>query len=82
MFMIPSFYEDVPTKDDAINMMTRLGGGGLLAGMKAFDVIWEDHIAQPDADDDEFFSRWCYEANAYNVVYENFGKLFAAEIKF
>ena len=30
-------------------------------------------------DDDDFFSTWCYEVNAYNVVYAKMQPLFAGE---
>lgn len=76
MFRIPSFYEDKPTFKDAWKVMSFCGDNDALAGMQFMNRKWEAHCADPEADDDEFFENWSYEANAYNVVFEDMGKLF------
>lgn len=76
MFRIPNFFEMTMTFDEAWNTMTRFGRGDCLEGMEAMNRVWEEYIASDDQDDDEFFSNWCYEVNAYNVVFEGMGKLF------
>jgi len=80
MFQIPDFFVDVPTFDEAWDTMTRFGRGDCLEGMNAMNRVWEEYIASDDQDDDEFFSNWCYEMNAFNVVFEGMGKLFG-EVK-
>jgi|TARA_B110000259_G_C13948070_1_gene375588 hypothetical protein len=76
MFAIPEYYVEVPTFKDAVVTMTRHGGGTLLDGMKGMDITWKDYCASDSQDDDEFFTRYEYEVNAYNVVYDNMSKLF------
>ena len=77
MFRIPDFYELELSFEDAVGVMTRYGRGDLLEGMKALDRVWTEHCANPECDDDDLFSNWCYEFNAYNVVFEGMSKLFA-----
>lgn len=77
MFRIPSFYEmEMPFKE-AARLMTLHGRGDLLEGMKAMDRSWVEHCHNPEGDDDEYFSYYEYEVNAYNVVFSNMSKLFA-----
>lgn len=77
MFRIPDF-EMMPemTFDEAVNIMKGRAQGDLLAGLQSMDALWADYIASDDQDDDEFYSNWCYEVNAYNVVVENMRPLF------
>lgn len=80
MFRIPHFYqEDNLDFNVAADCIIRFGGGDLLTGMKKMDQLWSDYVNLPgeEQDDDEFFGSWCYEVNAYNVVYEGMAKLFA-----
>ena len=76
MFRIPSFYQDTVDFKTAWNTITNCGRGDALEGMNAMNRVWEEHCASED-DDDEFYDNYEYEANAYNVVFENMGKLFA-----
>lgn len=80
MFTIPTYYQDTPTFQDAWNTMKQHGRGDVLEGMNAMQRAWEEHCASPgvhcDLDDDEFWDNYQHEANAYNVVFENMGKLF------
>ena len=76
MFRIPNFYQEEVEFSQAWKTMSRHGRGDCLEGMKSMDRIWAEHCATPDADDGDFFSNWCYEVNAYNVVYEGMGQLF------
>jgi len=84
MFRIPSFHQmsesEMPFAE-AWQIMERRGQGDCLEGMKSMDRLWSDYIASDDQDDDEFFSNWVYEVNAYNVVYEGMSKLFLEENK-
>ena len=79
MFRIPSFYEDAPSFEDAVRTVKGRANGDLLEGMKSIDALWEDYCAgKLDYEDDmDFFADWCYETNAYNVVFENMSKLLA-----
>ena len=80
MFRIPDFYVDVPTFDEAWKTMTNFGRGDCLEGMNAMNRCWEEHLAGRFDDDDEFFGHYCYEVNAFNVLFEGMGKLFG-EVK-
>lgn len=82
MFRIPNF-DLMPemTFDEATNIMRNHGRGDLLEGLQAMDRVWEEHCAAQRVDmdaypDDEFYSNWCYEVNAYNVVVEKMRPLF------
>jgi hypothetical protein len=75
MFRIPSFYKDTVDFTTAWNTITNFGRGDALEGMNAMNRVWEEHCASGD-EDDTFFDNYEYEANAYNVVFENMGKLF------
>jgi len=76
MFRIPSFYQDTVDFNTAWNAITNFGRGDALEGMNAMNRVWEEHCASDNYDDD-FYDNYGYEANAYNVVFENMGKLFA-----
>jgi len=75
MFRIPSFYKETVDFKTAWNTITNFGRGDALEGMNAMNRVWEEHCASGN-EDDEFFDNYEYEANAYNVVFENMGKLF------
>jgi|TARA_R110002072_G_scaffold78658_2_gene182160 hypothetical protein len=77
MFRIPSFHQEEVELSQAWQTMSGHGRGDCLEGMKSMDRIWAEHCATPDADDDDFFSNWCYEVNAYNKVHADMSKLFA-----
>ena len=82
MFRIPHFYEETFTFDDAVAIMTGHGRGDLLEGMQAMDRAWEEYLASQGKEnarfeeDDDFYEHYCYEVNAYNVVFENMRPLF------
>ena len=75
MFRIPSFYKETVDFKTAWNTITNFGRGDALEGMNAMNRVWEEHCASGD-EDDAFWDNYKYEANAYNVVFENMGKLF------
>lgn len=77
MFLIPDFHLDPLPFDESAEIIRRRGNGDLLEGMEEMDRIWQDYINSDDQDDFEFFDNWCYETNAYNVVFEGMSKLFA-----
>ena len=79
MFRIPDFYQLEMSFDEAWDIMKRHGRGDCLEGMKAMDRLWIEYCSSPDQDDDELFSGWIYEFNAFNVVFEGMSGLFAAE---
>ena len=43
----------------------------------SMDRKWTEWCASGEEDDDDFYSNWCYEVNAYNVVHEGMSQLFA-----
>lgn len=77
------------TFSEAVDILTRSGNKDLLKAMEDMDAIWKMHVDEHNdfargnidettyGDDDDFFSHWTYECSAYNVVFENMGKLFA-----
>jgi len=78
MFRIPSFYKETVDFTTAWNTITNFGRGDALEGMNAMQRVWDEHASGSERfEDDEDFYEW-YEAevNAYNVVFENMGKLF------
>lgn len=84
MFKIPSFYEMPMTFEDAKRALIGLDGKqDLLGAMEAMDARWNEYCKSSFTetpqyeDDDEFYSTWEYEVNAYNVVYESMAPLFA-----
>ena len=77
MFRIPSFHQETPTWAEATATITSHGRGDMLEGMMSMDRKWTEWCASGEEDDDDFYSNWCYEVNAYNVVHEGMGQLFA-----
>lgn len=81
MFAIPDFYVDTPTWTDAVRTVKCQGNGDLLAGMEAIQARWDEYASgKMDmiySSDDAWYDNWCYEANAYNVVFETMGALLA-----
>lgn len=79
MFNIPDFYT-MPnmTFEEAKRILTI--NGDLLKGMEHINEHWDRYAAgnanDMYEDDDEFFSVWEYEVNAYNVVYSTMKPLF------
>ena len=78
MFRIPSFYQNSVDFTSAWNTITNFGRGDALEGMNAMNRVWEEHASGSDRfeEDDDFFEWYEAEVNAYNVVFENMGKLF------
>jgi hypothetical protein len=80
MFRIPSFYQETVDFKTAWNTITNFGRGDALEGMNAMNRVWEEHCASGSdrfEEDDDFYEWYEAEVNAYNVVFENMGKLFA-----
>ena len=77
MIRIPAYYKTDLDFAEASRSIKVHFNGDLLEGMEAFRDRWIAHCENPNADDDKFFEDWGYEANAYNVVFEGFSKLFA-----
>jgi len=75
MFRIPSFYQEEISIKTAADTIKRRGGNDLLAGMDIMDSMWSDHCESME-DDDTFFSRWAYETNCYNTVYDGMSMLY------
>ena len=78
MFRIPSFYQNTVDFTTAWNMITNFGRGDALEGMNAMQRVWDEHTSGSDRfrEDDDFYEWYEAEVNAYNVVFENMGKLF------
>lgn len=80
MFRIPSFHQ-MPnmTFDEAKAVFN----GDLLKGMEMINEHWDRYVSGQSGDmyedDDDFYSTWVYEVNAYNVVYAELKPLFAGE---
>ena len=79
MFRIPSFYQNTVDFTSAWNTITNFGRGDALEGMNAMQRVWDEHASGSDRfeEDDDFYEWYEAEVNAYNVVFENMGKLFA-----
>jgi len=79
MFRIPSFYQETVDFTSAWNTIKNFGRGDALEGMNAMNRVWEEHASGSDRfeEDDDFYEWYEAEVNAYNVVFENMGKLFA-----
>lgn len=78
MFRIPSFYQNTVDFKTAWNTITNFGRGDALEGMNAMQRVWDEHASGSERfeDDDDFYEWYEAEVNAYNVVFENMGKLF------
>ena len=83
MFAIPDFYVDTPSFEDAVRTVKCQGNGDLLAGMEAIEERWNEYASGSMdmiyQDDDDFYEHWCYEVNAFNVVFEGMSQLFHKE---
>ena len=78
MFRIPSFYQNTVDFTSAWDTITNFGRGDALEGMNAMQRVWDEHASGSDRfeEDDDFYEWYEAEVNAYNVVFENMGKLF------
>ena len=80
MFRIPT-HNLMPemTFEEAKGILTNIGDTkGLLEGLEYMDNMWKEHCFNED-DDDEFYDRWIYEVNAFNVVFKKMQPLLAAK---
>ena len=82
MFRIPSFHQ-MPNMTFAEAEGILKINGSILTGMEHINEHWDRYAnGKSDdmyEDDDDFFSTWYYEVNAYNVVYARMQPLFAGE---
>jgi hypothetical protein len=81
MINIPSYYREEMPFNEAVNLISNRAGGDLLEGMKSIEGIYDEFTKNPPAysgyvNEDDFFSSWSYELNAFNVVFENMNKIF------
>ena len=78
MFRIPSFYQNTVDFTSAWKTFTTFGRGDAFEGMNAMQRVWDEHASGSDRfeEDDDFYEWYEAEVNAYNVVFENMGKLF------
>ena len=78
MYRIPSLYQMNMDFDTA----KALFNGYLLKGMEMISEHWDRYVSGQCADmyedDDDFYSTWEYEVNAYNTVYAAMKPLFVA----
>ena len=76
MFKISDYYKMDMSWDDAVALMKNVGRGDLLKGLENIQQCWDDLVMSDDMDDDQFYSDYIYEVNAFNVVYEGMADLF------
>jgi len=80
MFDIPKMYQMNMSFETAEHVMSSQGEDGvtIIDMMENVKSKWELHCSGHDffADDDEFFECWQYEANAFNVLYDEMKHLF------
>ena len=88
MFDIPSEYQmpDMTFKD-ASNILEI--NGSVIKGMMNIRKIWEQYVDNPDHTysstsepyecDDDFYSDWRYELNAYNILIAKLSPIFVGE---
>ena len=65
--------------DDAVALMKNVGRGDLLKGLENIQQCWDDLVMSDDMDDDQFYSDYIYEVNAFNIVYEGMAELFTVK---
>ena len=76
MFRISNYHKMDMSWDDAVALMKNVGRGDLLKGLENIQQCWDDLVMSDDMDDDQFYSDYIYEVNAFNVVYEGMADLF------
>ena len=76
MFRISNYHKMDMSCDDAVALMKNVGRGDLLKGLENIQQCWDDLVMSDDMDDDQFYSDYIYEVNAFNVVYEGMADLF------
>ena len=78
MFRIPNFYQMNMSYETAKSVFA----GDVLTGMERISEHWDRYVSgQSDdmyEDDDDFYSTWEYEVNAYNTVYAQMKPLFVS----
>ena len=72
MFNIPSFHKMDLTWEEAVSIIKI--DGNILKGMEHVQEMYSRYD-----DCENFFDQWYYEANAYNIVFAGFNKLFNGE---
>ena len=78
MFRIPNYYKMDMSWDDAVALIKGCGCGDLLKGLENMYVCWED-VVDDYMTEDDFYDRYIYEVNAFNVVYEGMAELFTVK---
>jgi hypothetical protein len=74
-FDIPNFYKVEMTFGQAVSIMEMFGDSDdVLNGMKKLNDAFTKYCETPQ--DEEFADIYCYEVNAYNMVFDNMSKLF------
>mgnify|MGYP003631263020 FL=1 len=70
MFNIPQHNEMKMSWEEAESIIMQKGNCNVLSGLTAMQDILSNN-----RDDDDFFDRWCYEVNAYNIVFQGMSEL-------
>jgi hypothetical protein len=74
---ISSFYaEDLPF-ELAVQIISKFDRKSLLDSLKSFEDFYYQEVNKKEEDaEEEFFSDWHYEINAFNVVCREMSKIF------
>tara|TARA_Y100000114_G_scaffold127375_1_gene123989 strand:- start:6194 stop:6436 length:243 start_codon:yes stop_codon:yes gene_type:complete len=71
MLFIPDFYiDDEMTFDEACQILRT--GNSVVTGLMKIQDLWDDYCAGKFTVyecDDDFYSEWRYELNAFNIVF-------------
>ena len=80
MYNIPKFYQlpHMTTEQATSIMKDHAEDGQLITGMLEFQAIWKEHIdtRQDKLDVSFFMTKYFYESNAFNLLYEGLSTLF------
>ena len=80
MFRISNHHKLEMSWDESVALIKGLGGhGDLLKGLEYVQQCWDDLVMSDVMDDDQFYSDYIYEVNAFNVVYEGMADLFTVK---
>ena len=79
MFRISNYHKMDMSWDAAVALIKNVGCGDLLKGLEYIQQCWDDLVMSDVMDDDQFYSDYIYEVNAFNVVYEGMADLFTVK---